>query len=269
MNSLAVVTHRRWIADELAAGAPPYITVRHDNGLDVPRADAYWCPVEWMARARRAGVGRHMQSPGTTMLPMLRPDVESLTFGDLAARGTSPGPVFAKLAEVKDDRVLAQVWPDIEHFLAACATAGVHPGTFVHLTRRILNLRAEYRVFMMGTEPMTTAPYLVDGNTEDLVTDRALSGAAMAWARHQARLVVPHAPNGWVLDVGFTTDEEILTVEVNPAWSSAFYGCFIPAVLKVVVNSNLPGAWNWIPDPWLVHRAARMRELYVAPVAHE
>lgn len=252
-----VVTHRRWIADELALGGP----VRHHHGFDLPPNgpdDAWWAPTEWMARALRSGLDVALAAPAPSLLPALRPDVQACRREDLPSI-TINGPVFAKIAEAKLEALPAQVWPSLEAFACAASDAGVPGGSWLHLTRRILEFDVEVRCFMLGREPVAASTYLVDGQTEGWASDPWLFEAA-AFARTEAERL-DDVPAGWVLDVGRTAGGW-LTVEANPAWSSSPYDAEPTNVLRVLeACTRAPERWLWRPDALLEMKAARQRPL--------
>lgn len=259
MRTVWVVTHRSWIYRELLDGAAGAFDVRHDYGMDVPAAsedDAWWAPTEWMARARRAGVIDHLQSPGSYLLPQLRDDVQAVLLRDLCPDTSSCGPVFAKIAEAKIETLPAQVWKSRADFVVAAARSGIEQDSMVHLTESIIDFEVEVRCFMVGSRVVAASTYLVDGQTEGWDSDIwATQGSQFAADAAQALF---QCPSGWVLDVGRDAGGWRV-VEANPAWSCSIYNADPAGALQSIVASSTPTGteFDWKPDPWITSRAQR------------
>lgn len=262
MSTCHVVTHRSWIAEELAAGSQiAGIAVRDDYGFDIPNfrfGDCWWAPTEWLALARRT-VDIPLSSPGSTLLPRLRPDVLDVALHDLPAISV---PIFAKVAEAKVEALPAQVWPNAAAFVSAALAARVPAASRIHVTTRLIDFRIEVRCFVLDGVVQTASTYLVDGRTEGWAVDAwCLDAAAFAQGQISA---LGDQPDGWVLDVGLDTNGRWVVIETNPAFSSSPYDCDPVGVLLTLEAAANSTRWPWQPDPWIQATVARKRALRVA-----
>lgn len=301
-RTLHVVTHRRWVADDLAAAAAarrPRVEVRHSLGLDIPDiepGDALWAPTEWAARALhdpRTDVADrpplHLVDPGPLMVPrmtrrVLGRRVHAATLGDYlsSGRGEEPdGAAFVKPANCKIDAFPARWWRRGD--LADLAARKDLPADLMlHWTPTRLDIVEEHRVYLLHGKPVTSAPYLwhsPDGNQvawdhPDYDLDRTHSAAAEAFAS-----TVCAANPGWaaigsfVLDVallrpgsppGMASAGQWVVLETNPAWSSNPYTADPARVIECLLAAATtdPTRWSWRPDPYLISRVTRARPLH-------
>lgn len=264
VDALRVVTHKRWVADELSVNTIG-VVVESDLGFDMPPPGrAFWCPTEWAARA-----GLSMQAPGPHWLSSapwwaLHRRIETVPLADLrsgAVRWTSPR--FAKVAEAKPQNLPAGVRSTLSGFLVEAAAAGLPDGSWIQLTTPT-SFDLEVRCFVLDGRVVAHSPYLVNGQTwhEGMSINRFDAARALLFAGRVADAVP--GPRGYVLDVG-RTNGIWSVVEANPAWSSAFYGADIDGVVVTVLAANgadPTGEWDWRPDAWLIQRAARQRPLH-------
>lgn len=277
MTAIEVVTHRSWIARELATGTEH--AVHHGFGLDIPAAastSAWWMPAEHAARLMRSGVGLALSSPGPHWLPRL-PDelagrrVMAVRAGDLTAAALPDG--WSKPAEAKIEQLPA-AWRTGQQLADAIADAGIPDRSWLQWTSTRLSLSCEYRCYVLDGRVVASSVYLADGYTYYDMLDGGPAAsrldrpaehrAAVAFAGLVADELGPgRQPAGYVLDVGH--DSAVgrwVVVEANPAWCSAWYGCGIDAVADTIVRSCAPDpGWEWRPDPYLMERASRMSAL--------
>lgn len=283
---LHVVTHRRWIADDLAtaAAADPELrdlTVWHDLGFDLPdfeRGDVIWAPMEWMARARRA-----LGETGRSLLPLADPGPAFLsrfhesvlgrrvgvaTVGQVVA-GDGPDEGFYKPANCKVDFVPA-AWRTRIEFVAAAAAANFPTTSDVLWADTRLEFTEEHRTFVRHGQVVTSSPYLrhlPDGPTlwhEGMRSAFDAEARTFAQSALDALIGTGPLPPAFVLDVGLLTDGRWVVIETNPVWSSGQYGADLAEVIRCLIAANNPtqaDGFEWIPDPYLVDRAATQRPL--------
>lgn len=286
-RTLHVVSHRRWVAGDLASNTVG-VPVRHHLGFDLPDwspGDIVWAPMEWMARAKVADPRLRLADPGPGFLTALPQTltgrtVEVLTLAQMkefvddhtAVHGVLAAGLsyFAKPANCKIEAMPAR-WDDLEgHVLRAIAHRVPDEQPFL-LTATRLDLLEEHRLFVLEGEVVTSSPYLQHvvegpGTTwhEDMVSHHA--GDAEAFGAHVLDTTsVPH-PRAFVLDVGLLVDGTWVVIETNPVWSSAFYSADIDAVVaclagSVEIDEPGPAVHEWVPDPWLVERTNRQLPL--------
>lgn len=279
-RTLHVVTHARWVADDFSADPPRGWAVQHHHGLSLPQVrpgDAFWAPMEWMARARRSGLDVPLAMPSMTLLdnpemPRSR-GVFTMTL-DRAAGFTVEFPVFAKLAAMKHADVPARVYDSTIEFTALLASLGAPPDTLVQLQWGDPGWVAEFRLFVANGGVTGGSPYLlVDETGEQAIWTEGMTGVvegrdripeAIEFGQTIAARIDPLLVAGFVLDVGLQRDGGWSIVETNPAWSSATYGTPIRAAWESVLAANDPhpaSPKNWVPDPWLAQCAARQSPL--------
>lgn len=272
MRTLHVITHRAWVASDFADVAPADVTVAHSLGLDAPRVgagDALWAPTEWAARARRV---THpallpLADAGADFLPrfpeaFLGRVVTLCALRNLAALGPMFG--FFKLANAKADRVPAG-FAAADVFYREARSAGVPDDSLILWTETMLPIVEEHRVFFLGAEPVTSSPYLMRGK----LWSPEMTSAATQAARQFASDAISAHPGplaaASVIDVALLSGGRWVVLEANPVWSSAVYGADPVAVIECLFAANAPGAGPaWVPDPHLVSRAARQRNLPTA-----
>lgn len=297
MNSpiatLHVVTHRRWVADDLATNTVG-VPVRHHLGFDLPDwepGDAAWAPMEWMARAKVADPRLRLADPGPRFLAALPPEltgrnVEVLTLAQMKERADDhaadhgvlvDGPsYFAKPANCKIEAFEAR-WDDLEGHVLTAVAAQVPDAQPFLLTSTRLDLVEEHRLFVLEGEVATSSPYLqhlvqgphlFQGGTtwhEHMVSHR--TGDAEEFGAHVLDTTTVPRPRAFVLDVGVLRDGTWVVIETNPVWSSAFYGADVDTVVECLAASvevDEPGSavHEWAPDPWLLERSSRQPLLH-------
>lgn len=286
-RTLHVVTHRRWVADDLAAaaalthaGTAPETRVRHHLGLDVPEiadGDALWAPMEWAARARHAGALLHLSDPGPRFLTtvpaqLLGREVHACAVWDLVA-GDGPEEGFFKPANVKIDRVSARWWAR-EEFLTAVHDAAMPPSSRVLWTTTRLDIVEEHRIFVLDHQPATSSIYLRhDTHTphdarvthtwhEQMLDPRRAQ--AQEFASTVLAELAGSVPASFVLDVALLADDSWVVLEANPTWCSAQYGADLGAVIDslfAACSTPAGSPWAWTPDPYLAQQARLQRLL--------
>jgi hypothetical protein len=270
--TLQVVSQRSWVAGELAANTRG-VDVRRSHGLDVPAhtgTDSWWAPTEWAVRALNAGAAMTLSAPGPTWLStlpetLLGRAVHSLQLGEVERL---PGPGWCKPAEAKIEALPAG-WRTPHELADQAAEAAMPADSWIQWCPERLDLECEYRCYVLNGEVVTSSPYLIDGFTYNDMIDGGPERHdehvdAAGFAQHTAdELGSGGQPAAYVLDVGFDlTSGRWVVIEGNPAWSAAWYGCSIDAVVAVIERScSADPGWRWIPDRCLLARAARMRTL--------
>jgi hypothetical protein len=272
-TELRVVTPAAWVARDLATGTT--LPVVHDLGLDVPAdtsGTAWWSGHRFIARlAVTPGATQpHLASPGAAWMTGLdrRWTGRALWSGPLAEVASSPlwrGPgVFAKVAEVKVNRLPAAVYAIADQFELDARAAGLALSSQVVLSELVAFVE-EYRCFVApdaGGEPTVVAcsAYLIGDVTWDFweTADQAPDpGAAAAFAQKVARDVA--GPAGYVIDVGRLADGSWAVVEPNASWSANPYHCEPAGVVASVLAAQDPAGdrrWAWTSDP-AIDRYAR------------
>jgi hypothetical protein len=263
-TELRVVTTASWLARDLATGTD--LPVVHDYGLDVGAdvsTTAWWSPHGFVARlAATPGVaGPHLMSPGPGWMDSIgrRWTSRELWCGPLETAADCAlwsGPVFAKPAEIKRERLPAAVYTDAGTF-ARAASAGLLPSSAVVLSA-LVRFTAEFRCFVApgpdGSPTVVAAcAYLVDGQTWDF-WERADQAPDPSEAAAFAQLVVDDVvgPPGFVLDVGRLADGSWAVVEPNASWSSNPYHCGPAGVVASILAAQDPAGddrWVWASDP--------------------
>lgn len=302
--TLHVITHRAWVARDLADGAARLaasggarVDVEHHLGFDLPRfapGDTIWAPMEWMARAVAQDPRLRLADPGPEFLPSLpwefrRRTVELLTVDDMDTRIPDSilddgDLVFAKPANCKIEHFPAR-WDDYDGHALQATAAGIPDDQTFLVTDIRLDLAVEFRLFVLDGRVVTSSPYLMhapDGTqrTWDETMHSSYSAAAVEFgAQVLDWLTTPEnttaVPRSFTLDVGIETDGTWVVIEANPVWSSAFYGANTSAVIACLLAGvtvtrasgrySPPTRGEWTPDPYLSHRVTQQRPLPVAP----
>lgn len=295
MRTLHVVTHRRWVADDLATGAFPGLDVRHHLGLDLPDfapGDGVWAPMEWMARAVAVDPRLHLIDPGAALLTLLprhllgrdirlltRAQMEAEADEHIAAHGplVDGPPYFAKPANCKVEEFPAR-WDDLEgHVLGAIATRIPADQPFLLTTTR-LDIVEEHRLFVLDGAVVTSSPYRAldlgpEGHRSETLWHEEMTsectGDAEAFGAH-VLAALEDLPRSFALDVAVLADGTWVVIEANPVWSSAFYGADPAQVVRCLLvasrvadpaEASAPEPHRWVLDPYLIQRVARQRPL--------
>lgn len=267
MRTLHVITHRKWIADDLQPGAPADLTIRHDLGLDLPNiqpADALWTPMEWATRAlhdpRIHPAPIHLCDPGPDFVTQLRPDLTLTTVAQLRDQPYA-GERFAKPANCK-----IEWFPAAFYAFTDLPLDRLQPDTQLLHTELRLSLVEEHRVWVLDGTPATSSIYLrhhPDGHQEtwhpDLTSQRSADAIAVA---RQVLQGTPTPPT-LVLDLGLLNSGEWVPIETNPTWSSATYSGNPTEIVRCILAAATanPTPWDWQPDPHLLTRTMRQHPL--------
>lgn len=281
---LVVASIRRWVADDFADPARrAKLPLLHSWGMDVPnlsayRAPAWWTTTEHAARVRATGTHLPLLSTGPTWLAELPTTLTGRTVWAgtidnlLDPTGDAPRSGWAKPAEAKVPNLPAAWWDSTADFVAAARRAGLPASSWVQVSPTRLDISEEHRAFVLNGEVLTTSPYLLaDGTTwhEGMTTQPGLhhKDAGVFASDVTAHLGSAGQPPAYTLDVALTADGKWLVLEGNPAWSSAAYGATMDAVLAVTLaasdHAQQHPRWSWRPDPWLLERAQKQRQLRV------
>ena len=242
---LHVVTSAAWLAADFTAAG---VAVAHHHGLETfpfDSTDGIWCSGGFAARMRASGLDTSgFTGPADTLLTQLPASVA----GRRVAVGTpaqlrehfAKGPVFVKLAGVKDSSRPARVYTGLEQALEALTPPDrpvEHLGPL--LASEPLQLAEEYRVLVVDGDCVDAAIYLdADGVTAHDAAETGLRAEALDFARTVLASVPAAAvPSAWMLDVGRTTGGWV-PVEANPVWSSNPYGLDLAAVAAAICASG-------------------------------
>lgn len=266
-SELVVVTHLRWVADDLTAGTAGRWPVRWVDDWRVPEVDdldatAWWMPTGHAAQLVRAGLALQLAcvDPGWMARLPVRWSGRRIVAGTLGWAASHPdllpdaGFVKPSLAKLE---VLPGGWAEDLPGTVAAAAEVLPAATRIEWTSTRLDLAVEWRTFVTGGQLCRPSPYLVHGQPWEPEFDgRDDVDTVGAWrfARQVASWAVQtgQAPGSWVLDVGCTADGRWLVVEANAPWSSGTYGCDLGRVVDAVVAASLPPVdprWRWRPDP--------------------
>jgi hypothetical protein len=280
---LIVISRALWPAHELATNTLGF-EVQHSPGLFLPSTirpgsaerAAWWMPCSYATRLRHTGVTVDLAAPGPRWLldvpaHLLGREVHLVSVDTLlriAGEVPGLGGMFVKLAEAKDDAFPA-AWRTREQLIADLEHAGLPSDSRLHWTSTRLDLAAEYRCYIRHDQVVAHSLYLRtdrDGNQttyyDDAPGDAGEAEAARAFAAMAAEEIATARPGpaGYVLDVGYDrTSGQWLVIEANPAWSSAWYGCDIDAVVQTIAAAcHGPfNEWRYHPDPLYAAQARK------------
>lgn len=286
-----VVTHQRWVLDEMRSGSTGPVTGSY--GLDVPDAapgSAWWMPPGFAARLTLAGACPPLTAPGPSWLPTLsrtHPNltgraVHALTVADLPGL---PGPGWVKPAQAKVEGFPAR-WRTPAQAVTDAHAAGLPDDAALHYSPTDLGFDIEVRCHVLHGTVVSASTYRLARMDYPALLDRPVS---LMYARDETTLLravrfaqqVVDAldgryPAGWVLDVGSSRHlARWAVVEANAAWASAWYDAPLPRV-RDVIDAACPditrpaGArehteWGWAPDPVETNRAQRQAKLTPTP----
>ena len=278
---LVVCSIRRWVADDLRAGAAGRYPVRWDMGLDLPdlgdaETTAWWAPAEHAARLLRADVRLDLSAPGPDWLSRIPAEMTGrpIWSGRLSDLGEAPGKGWSKPAEAKVPGFPA-AWRTRDELLLAAEEAGFPGDGWVQVSPVRLELEEEHRAFVLDGVVVAASPYLLGAYDGDCITYEPGWEDDASFAHDQARSYAQEVvdemgddqPQSYALDVGRTTAGRWVVVEANPAWCSGAYGCDLRAVADAVVASSFTaasptaaasdepsrhGRFVWVPDAYLV-----------------
>jgi hypothetical protein len=216
---------------------------------------------EWFAALPEAALGRRVAVvPAGALAP---PDVPSreLPSRELPSPEVPFAVALVKLADAKLDGFPAARTRDTAHAAQLVRAAALPGASRLLVADRWLDCDSEYRVFCVGSQPVTWSPYLVEGEAwgPQLHLHRAsFHEQAAAFAGEVLAALDPaQVPPACVLDVARLPSGRLVLLEANTVWGAGLYGCDPVAVLRAVLAANDPAEerWVWTPDPVLVQRA--------------
>lgn len=278
-HTLAVHTDRAWLVEDFASAGTIMVRQDHpwESAAPLP-GEAVWAPIGWVTRLAASGIQLPLTSVGPDWMGRLAAKHPSLVGPRrqilTGAAGTVcrlwTAEVFAKPAEAKVPSFPARLFPSGGSALGYLRCAGYSTDLQVVLSTPIL-LAREFRCFIAGGAVTAASFYLdtVTGTTWDAYTGRedpALpnASAAAAFATQVLAALDGDHPEGFVLDVGQTTDGEWVVIEANASWSSAPYHADPAGVIASVLASQGEdavgdGRFRFTPDPVLLARAVPLR----------
>ena len=275
---LCVVTHRKWVATDIAKAADYAVT--HHLGFDIPEHDmltGWWMPTEWAAHAKLSGADFSLTAPQRGWLTTLDPDftgrkIRAFTLGQLVSDASElldvSQPGWCKLADMKSDDIMSEWYDRVEDFVTKAKTHGVSPETVVEISDKKLELVTEYRCYVLDGHVISAAPYLHEGITwGEGIPENLDNDAAAGYAQEVVSAVgsVGEAqPTVYTLDVACDKSGRFYVVEANPVWSSAVYGNNADEAAKAIWAGStrfVSGRYAWSPDPTLHGKYSTLRPL--------
>lgn len=241
------VTHRSWVAEDLG--------FRLDHGFDpvhLQPGEMIWCAEFFAAKAHAAGspypVTTTLRWPEVFGSQFLRRDVRLLTVADTDALGSAE--LFVKLADAKDDRFVPAVCAPDDF---ASRLAEVSPDSLVIVSDAIPDLVDEWRTVILDGVAIDSSRYRHQDQYWDQDLEQPLHPEIEAFATAAAESALLTMPRSYALDIGTTAAGDMLVIEVNPIWCSAWYGAEIPNVHRALAAefTDDPAA-RWVPDPILL-----------------
>lgn len=291
-----VIGNGAWLGEELSNNSVG-LTVRQSPGLFLPTAITdgelfldealWWMNCQFAARLldlvpRDEPHHLTLASPGprwTDSVPveLLGRAVRTVALGELELALFPPEGLFVKLAEAKHDSFPA-AWRTVDSYGRDVAEADLPSDTQLQLTTTRLDLAVEYRCYILNGAVLTHSLYLrtdTDGRQvtyyDDAPADAGEARDALDFADAAVREIGAGQPPAYVLDVGYDrTQQRWVVIEGNPAWSSAWYGCDVDAVLATIAASQghrltdqqrVDVRWLWTPDAVYVREAERLGRL--------
>lgn len=264
---LHLICNRQWMVNELSSNS--LVPVEHSFGYDIPfysSSDSWWIPQEMATRFIQSGVKFNFQSPGAfwldnVPLELRGRNVKTIPAGDIAVNENLNEINFWKFAEAKVDTFIAGIRTGYE-VLDYINTYKV-PSNSMLQKSDFLKLKNEYRFFIVEGEIVTSSLYLTRKNGEELtyydydIIDVKESEAVTAYVASVAPVLA--SPEAYVLDVATTCDGNIIVLEANPAWCSAWYGAGINKVAETILASNVATKkWHYSPDSLLLEKYRKM-----------
>jgi hypothetical protein len=270
--TMQLVCQPSWMRDEMAVSGVP---MHHSFGIEVPNFEAddiWWMPQGFAVEMNHAldhyGLRQVVLSaPGPELLPGISKEFTGRTIRLLSAEEALANPVegWWKSAEAK-----------IENFPSAYRTAvelvndikdNVLPADSVlHHTDTLLSIAREFRSFIAHDKVLSTSVYLVaNEGVQTTVYDgaEALPGDIERVHEFLDNLIKSVAlPPSVVADVAILETGEIILLEFNPSWCSAWYNNDINAVVECIgAGFHLSPAelskWKYEPDPYFVAKVSR------------
>jgi hypothetical protein len=267
VSRLHVVTHRRWVADDLDMGAErvsrlgPAVEVAHSLGLDpidLQPGDGLWAPMAWAARLlhdprHQRRIGGYLLDPGPLFTPSLDRTLTGrrIQVGTLAEYlehgpdGTGEG-AFVKPANCKIEHFPA-AWRRRAEVARLAIKHDLPDDLVLQWTTTRLDIVEEHRAYVRHRTVVASSPYLVHhrgpgGAGGNLSVEQETwheqmtsvhSPAAEEFAGHVA-CGIDHQPAAYVLDVALLADGSWVVLETNPVWAAAFYGCDLTEVVRTL-----------------------------------
>lgn len=271
MARLQLICHPNWMMEEMSAAD---IEVNHSWGLEVPLfmpSDIWWMPQSFAVEMNRAlaSAGRDtvdLISPGTELLPSFQKDILGRSVQLLTAQEALANPVAGwwKSAEAKVDG-FASEYRTADGLMADITRNQLPHDSALHFSEGRLSIDREFRSFLVDGRVVTSSVYL--NHLADGSTLTAYDGAVnregdfdrvssfLAGISQEAEL-----PISVVADTAILTTGEIVLLEFNPSWCSAWYNCDINGVvdcIKAAFHADGQQDWLYKPDAYLVQKAVK------------
>lgn len=149
------------------------------------------------------------------------------TIGEVRKRVSGGDPVFFKPAPSQPKLFTGLVVSRVSDLIA---TASLDDATPVDCSE-VVSFQSEYRCFILKGEIIGVRPY--KGDPLLFPESRVIREAVAAWA---------DAPVAWALDVGVTTANKTLLVEVNDSYALGSYG-LPPARYAAMIEARWAELW--------------------------
>jgi hypothetical protein len=250
------------------------VEVNHSWGLEVPSftpSDIWWMPQSFAVEMNRAltSAGRdavRLISPGSELLPsfsteILGRSVQLLTVQEALSEPTSG---WWKSAEAKVDG-FASEYRTADELVASISANQLPRDSALHFSEGRLSIDREFRSFLVDGHVVTSSIYLnhlADGSTLTAY-DGAISheGDFDRVSRFLTEISQEiELPISVVADTAILTTGEIVLLEFNPSWCSAWYNCDINGVVDCIeAGFRFDGQqdWTYKPDSYLTQKAAK------------
>lgn len=256
-----IVTHRNWLAETFA----PFGAVQ-DFGFDIDpetcEQTMWWAPSAWAACVWQSGIRLPLTSCGHTWMTILpweyvRRGIHVCTTDNITdlSHTEDDYQVHVKLTEAKLESFPARLHHR-KRLKDTIAQYGLPANTWLQLSEPV-NFTMECRFWIANGAITTGSWYLVDGvlwDHEDFkngpphVFDRMILLVTQLLTDRRVKY-----PNGFVLDVGLTDEDQVLVVEANASWSSSPYtgrtGGIVESIAAAHDFDNQHSHWRWFPNP--------------------
>lgn len=274
-NLLNVITHQSWVYKELKE-ALPHVDVKTTFGWDIHRRlgqESFWVPTMMASRIIHLDSQLGFISPGAYWhknipVDLLGRELKVLDWEDFKNYKFPLNGAWCKPADMKLNFFEAKKYNQ-QSDLEVKAFEVLLPQSKIMVSETILDLSSEYRFYVKGSEISDGSCYLRNSNDYyseyDLIDYQELTEVRNFTVKAIQKF--SNSPETYVLDVGFDENtQNWVIIELNPVWSSAFYGNdlkFVYECLKAsVINpESTHEEFLWSPDAYLQLSAKRNRSI--------